>query len=346
MRRKPKSITIFRYKTSKRKKNGRQFHLPFSLSAAYLYPFFLLLFFSFVGFVIIHPPVHKSTSRTLSSQIVNLSPVPPRIASLALLSLHPIPSLTLSPTPLPKPTVTPSQRALVEKASADSGSEKGYCLHVPILLYHHVQPLDIAEQQGHAPLTVDSNYFDEQMGYLAKSGYHTISADELVDALLHHTALPEKSVMVTLDDGYDDNYDYAYQTFKKYQVVGNYMIPTGLLGAKGYMTWSQLQEMAANPLIHIYNHTWSHADLGNSSRETVESEIRRAQEQLETQLGQKHPIFTYPYGSFNSVVIDVLKEQGFVAAFSTIGGTEQCESQIMELRRLHIGNAPMSAYGF
>ncbi len=55
-----------------------------------------------------------------------------------------------------------------------------YCLNVPVLLYHHIQPMRIAASLGHAQLTVGSDYFDMQMAYLVANKYHPISADELV----------------------------------------------------------------------------------------------------------------------------------------------------------------------
>lgn len=243
----------------------------------------------------------------------------------------------------PSPTITPKPTEPVIIPTAQVVND--YCLNVPVLLYHHVQPLSEAKQLGHAQLTVDSGYFDSQMAYLAANGYHSLSADDLSDALINHHGLPAKPVLVTLDDGYDDNFNYAFQILKKYNIAGNFMIPTGLLENKGYMTWNQLKEIAGNSLMHVYNHTWSHSSLAGDAKDKIEYEITTANGQLESNLGKRVRIFTYPYGSYSPVVIGVLREHGFTAAFSTINGTMQCQSFIFELRRTHIGNAPLSAYG-
>ncbi|MBI5122828.1 hypothetical protein HZA75_03130 [Candidatus Roizmanbacteria bacterium] len=55
--------------------------------------------------------------------------------------------------------------------------QNGYCIYVPMLTYHHIQPEAEAKVQGHAQLTVDSGIFDSQMSYLVANGYHTISSD-------------------------------------------------------------------------------------------------------------------------------------------------------------------------
>ncbi len=124
------------------------------------------------------------------------------------------------------------------------------------------------------------------------------------------------------------------------------MISTGLIEKNGYLTWRMLSEMSQNPLIHIYNHTFSHAALGEKTAEEIKYEIITANKQLENNLGIKSKIFTYPYGSYSPQVIDELKEQEFSAALSTDNGIRQCKSYIYTLKRMHIGNAPLSLYGF
>ncbi len=258
-------------------------------------------------------------------------------------TLHPTIAFALKHLNNSLPSVTPSPPQTTTQPVIPAND---YCLHVPVLLYHHIQPLSIAEKLGHGKLTVDSEVFDRQMSYLASSGYITISSDELVNALLNHQQLSPKSVVITLDDGYDDAYSYAFPISKKYNIVMNLMIPSGLLDNNGYMTWQQLKEMASNSLIKVYNHTWSHAALGLATRDKIESEVTTANTQLQSNLGININIFTYPYGSFSPMAILILKDHGFKAAFSTLPGTLQCESFIMTLHRIHIGNALLSSYGF
>ena len=246
-----------------------------------------------------------------------------------------------SPTPAPTATPTPTPQPALEVQDPND-----FCLEAPILIYHHVQPLAEARAQGHAQLTVDSDIFDGQMAYLVASGYNIISVSDVVTALRNHTPLPAKSIVVTLDDGYDDFYNYAFPIAKKYNVKMDFMISSGLIGNPGYMNWGQLKEAAGSPLISIYNHTWSHAALGAVDRNKIEFEINTSQNELQSQLGHPINIFVYPYGSFSPLAIQVLQEHGFVGGISTIGGTRQCLSYIMTLHRTHIGNAPLSAYGF
>ena len=226
----------------------------------------------------------------------------------------------------------------------------GYCLFVPVLMYHHVQPEAVAVQRGQTGLTVDPAYFDQQMNYIATHGYTTITAEQLVLALRNHTGLPAKSIVVTLDDGYQDNFDYAYPIFQKYHLIGNLMVATGLLGGVGnntYYTWDELKQMVGSGLIYTTDHTWSHYSMGSSTPEKDQMEIMTAKQQLESNLGKTQDVFTYPYGTGynNPRVTQELVQDGFLGAYSTIGGAWQCDSYIYALRRIHIGNAPLSSYG-
>lgn len=242
----------------------------------------------------------------------------------------PTPTLTSTPTLIPTPTPVP----LV-----------GYCLNVPVLMYHHIQPDARTQSLGQKALSVDNGEFDLQMGYLVSQGYSIISAKQLVDALTNHTGLPQKSAVITIDDGYSDIYSYAYPILQKYHLIANLMIPTGLMGGSDYLSWSQLEEMVRSGLIFVGDHTWSHYSIARGSLDKIKFEIQTGKQQLRDHTGQNIDLFTYPYGEFNANAISILRSEGFVGAFSEIPGHWQCDSFIMTLHRTRIGNAPLSYYG-
>lgn len=249
-------------------------------------------------------------------------------------------TLLLDPLALLHQTPTPAATQSAAEPAAD------YCVEVPVLMYHHIQPLQVASILGHAPLTVDSTLFENQMMYLKNYGYTALSADDLVSALKHKQQLPKKPIMITIDDGYDDNFTYAYLTAKKLQMVMNFMISTQLIGKPGYMNWDHLREMHANEFARIYNHTATHAPLGYILKNQIQQELTTSKEDFKRELNYTTGIFTYPYGSYTPIAIDVLKEDGFNAAFTTEDGQTHCLSNIMQLKRKRIGNAPMSSYGY
>ncbi|MBI5044375.1 MAG: polysaccharide deacetylase family protein [Candidatus Levybacteria bacterium] len=233
---------------------------------------------------------------------------------------------------------------LIKKVQADIANED-YCITVPVILYHHVQPLYLSSEKQQDTLSVGVEYFDMHMNYLSSQGYVSLTADQLVHALLNREELPSKSIVVTFDDGYEDNYLYAYPILKKYNIKGNFMISTGLIGRKDYMSWDQLIEMSKNSLVKLYNHTVDHVDVGNATPEAIERQITSAQDTLAEETGSDSPIFTYPYGSSSTTTFSVLKKLGFAAAFSTKPGFTQCRSFILDLHRNHVGNLPLSSFG-
>lgn len=249
---------------------------------------------------------------------------------------------TTNITPSPNPSVKPTPVITITQNEVPDNS---YCLRVPVLMYHHIEPIDLAKAEGHAQLTVDSGIFDTQMKYLVDHGYRTISGEELANALINHQAIPGKPIVITLDDGYSDNYNYAFQIAKKYNVVLNLMIPTGLIGNAGYMSWENLKEMVDSGIVNAYDHTWSHYSLPRGDVAKDEMEIMTAKKQLEEHLGKIVTIFAYPYGSSNQTTVDILVKNGFIAAFSTIPSFYQCESYRYALRRTRIGNSNLSSYG-
>lgn len=243
--------------------------------------------------------------------------------------------ISITPSPLPSnsssPTPSPQQYL-------------GYCLQVPVLFYHHVAPYAIAIEKGQTAYTVDNGMFDQHMAYLVNNGYKTITAKQLVDALRTKSQLPQKSVAITIDDGYKDIYEYAFPILRKYNSTANLMISTGLLEGVDYLTWNQLQEMVRSGLISVTNHTWSHYNVGAGPYEKVVSEIQTAKRQLEEH-GIPTDVFTYPYGLFSDDAIAILQQNGYIGAFTTISGQVQCDSFIMTLRRTRIGNSSLINYG-
>jgi hypothetical protein len=244
---------------------------------------------------------------------------------------------------IPTPTPTP--------AAIPTIVYSGYCLHVPVLMYHHTAPWEIAKTKGFTSLDVDNGVFELQMAYLASHGYTTIFAEDLVNALKNHTALPEKSIVVSLDDGYDDVYSYAFPVAKKYGIKLTLFVPTGLLGnvtaTNSYYTWGQLKEMLGSGIVSVGNHTWSHYPMGSKDSEKDSYEVTTAQNELQQYVGKKPITFAYPYGTNAGLtrLYPLLAQNEIQGAFSTFGGTIQCDSFIFSLHRTRIGNVPFPAFG-
>ncbi|MBA3723744.1 MAG: polysaccharide deacetylase family protein [Candidatus Levybacteria bacterium] len=301
-----------------------------------IYGIIVLVLFSLIGLELFKTPF------VMANQLLADNQTPVVFAS----------SILASPTPYAElPLAANVEQSLAEIITSQSASEeanlnKDYCIDVPVVTYHHIQPLEMAEKLGHKVLTVDNQMFENQIKYLSENGYTALDAHDLVYALQTQTPLPEKSIIITIDDGYDDNYTYAFMVAKKYQFIMNFMIPTGLIGKSGYMQWEHLQELKESPYATIYNHTNSHAPLGYITKDNIINEVTTANEQLALHLGLENKIVTYPYGAYDDEAVQTLQELDISAAFSTDNGRTHCLSNIMKLPRMRIGNAPMNFYGF
>lgn len=250
-------------------------------------------------------------------------------------------TVTLSPSPSPIPMSTPKPSPI--PVPLPDPKVYGPCKSVPVLLYHHVQPIKEILEKKLQNISVDSEVFDKQMEYLVSRGYHTLTLQEFFLGLSE--TLLSKPVVLTFDDGYEDFYTYAYPVLKKYNLKATMFLSTGLLDNPGYLNWSQVGEMKGSGLVTFANHTWSHKSLLGISEEAVRSEIATAKVQLEEHGLGPVEFFAYPYGSENQTAEKVLKELGIKGAFTTLPGWQQCAGLPYQFRRNRVGSAPLSSYG-
>lgn len=163
-----------------------------------------------------------------------------------------------------------------------------------------------------------------------QKGYHFISIDDAVKLIQKHYRFPyfyHKNVVFTLDDGYADNYEYAYPIFKKYSV------PFCIYVCKQYVTGEkpagdgenykmlsieQLKLISKDSLCTIGCHTLSHPHLAGLSYEAQKREIEESKKWLEEELGFSIQHFAYPYGDYNKDTISIVKQVEFASAVSVI----------------------------
>ena len=181
MRRRSKPIIIYKAARGRlRHKNSRRTHL--FIPYKYLIPAFCLFLFISISstFIFLTRSNYKDNyGRVLSYTSFNLNqptPIPlksPYISSFIDQYIKIAKPKKSNPVQAPKiKLISDPQHDPVK--NQDIQAEEGFCLNVPVLMYHHVQPISIATQLGHAQLTVDSNIFEQQLGYLAAAGYHSI----------------------------------------------------------------------------------------------------------------------------------------------------------------------------
>ena len=182
---------------------------------------------------------------------------------------------------------------------------------VPVLNYHQINDRD------ENALTVHTDQFEAQMKYLADNGYHTITPEEMIAAWDNGTALPDKPVIITFDDGYADNYRCAFPILQKYNLRGTIFLISDFIGTyPNYLTWAQVDEMQESGLIDFESHTLSHEQLDSTSPEETWNQLDGSKKALEWHLHKEVNFLAYPCGSYDEELQQMVKKAGYKCAFT------------------------------
>lgn len=201
---------------------------------------------------------------------------------------------------------------------------------IPALNYHQINDRD------ENSLTITSHQFIAQMDYLKKSGYHTITAGELADALEKGSPLPEKPILLTFDDGYSDNYHVAYPILKERNMKAIIFIITDYVDQyPNYLTWDNIREMQQNH-IEFGSHTLNHAELTHIPPDDIKKQLVNSKAALEWRLSSPIEFLAYPCGFRNPAIMEQVKAAGYRAAFTVDLGRILPDDNLYELHRIPI----------
>jgi len=201
---------------------------------------------------------------------------------------------------------------------------------VPILMYH-----SIAYEKDN-PVRLPIENLEEQFKYLKDNGYYTITLTDLYNYFMTDTPIPEKSVVLTFDDGYVDNYTAMLPVLKKYNFKATIFVITGAIDkSANYLTSSQLIEMERYG-VDIESHTVSHENLKDISKDKQLETLIKSKEDLEKMLNKKVNFFAYPFGGYTKTSIEAVREAGYTMAITTDGRWASKSDGIFSLHRVYI----------
>jgi peptidoglycan/xylan/chitin deacetylase (PgdA/CDA1 family) len=190
---------------------------------------------------------------------------------------------------------------------------------LPVLFYHFTPP-----------------DFEQQLKYLQGRGYMVIDMDQAM-AGMRGEWLPPKPVVITFDDGFEDQMQAA-EILKQFHMKATFYIIDGgpasnwCIGAgrqyhlesqppegcgDAYLTWDQVRALDRSGLITIGGHTINHPNLAAETRDEQWHEISDGKIQLEKQLGHAVKHFAYPYGSYDSSTVRLVRQAGYKTAVTT-----------------------------
>jgi peptidoglycan/xylan/chitin deacetylase (PgdA/CDA1 family) len=161
---------------------------------------------------------------------------------------------------------------------------------IPILIYHHVIP-----GGGSPVLHVSPGGFEQQLQYLQSNGYQSVSSADLANCLEYGAPLPERPVILSFDDGWENQYQYAFPLLQKYGFTGTFYVVSGYLDHQNFMTTAQLKTMMAAGMV-IGGHSRTHPTLAGLGSTRLHDEVAGSKAWLEDRLGVAIDSFAYPYG--------------------------------------------------
>ena len=199
-----------------------------------------------------------------------------------------------------------------------------------VILAYHSLNTDPEE-----PFAVDPAEFEQQLQYLAAQGYQTVSLEQLFDGWAGRAALPEKPLVITFDDGYEDNLTTALPILQRYGMKATVFVVAGDVGNPGYMNWEQLNAWRTAGG-EIGSHTFRHIMLVNLEPEECRQELARSKETLEKGLGTTVSFLAYPFGSVDFGVVDSMQKTGFRGGCSGVSGINPAGANPYTLRRVNV----------
>lgn len=218
---------------------------------------------------------------------------------------------------------------------------------IPILMYHSVSENLFGKKHPYYQINTSPLMFAKQMKWLKEAGYQTLTLAQLRTSM-DEGCVPDKTVVITFDDGYQDFYIDAFPSLRRYGFTATMFLATGRIQDSparvegvDYMTWREVGELHKEG-IEFGSHTVSHPDLRSLGPEEIDYEVCFSKDTIEDHLGARVRTFAYPFAfpeedrSFTRFLEDLLKNYGFESAVSTVLGRAGCKDERFFLPRLPV----------
>lgn len=213
-------------------------------------------------------------------------------------------------------------------------------LEVPILMYHHVGDLPAKPNATRKDLTVPTKDFEQEVAWLSKQGYNSVSLQNLYLASTGKFTLPKKPIVFSFDDGYQDVFDNAVPILKKYNFTGSFGIitewPGQIQGDNVYASWKTITS-AKNLGMEIVCHSQNHFDGSNPKFDAkyILNNLTGCKNDLKS-FGIENEVLIYPYGHYTKDYINQAQKAGFSFGVTVKQGDRINTSNLMEVPRVRV----------
>jgi len=185
-----------------------------------------------------------------------------------------------------------------------------------ILAYHRINPWYKKDA-----ITVSPRSFKYHMSYLFLKGFRFITLDEYIEQTFH----PSKNAVITFDDGFADNFWFVLEILKKFKITPIIFLTVSYIETDKifsryqnkkkdrFLNWKEVIEMSKNG-VEFGSHTLTHPHLTKIEKEQAERETSNSKKIIEDKIGKEVKFFCYPYGDYNSEIIEIVEKAGYKAA--------------------------------
>jgi glycosyltransferase involved in cell wall biosynthesis len=221
--------------------------------------------------------------------------------------------------------------------------------HLPILMYHRVAP---SGAQATARWRVTPEAFQQQLKYLYDAGYYSVTFKDWHATAQFKKPLPGRAIILTIDDGYMDVFDFAAPLLRKYGSSAYVFFVADRIGQTNLwderfgetlplMGWRQIRKLQEAG-IRFGSHTCTHPMLTSLSNAHVVREAARSVATLTEGLGQPVTSFAYPFGDHDPAIARLLGACGLNYCVTCRSALAECTDPLTMLPRLEVcGDAPL-----
>lgn len=210
----------------------------------------------------------------------------------------------------------------------------------PILTYHHI---DYRDRQW--KLSVSPEAFRKQMEFLKAHQYKVLGLSDYIDRLKHKKYIPKKAVVITFDNGYDNNFIHAFPVLKKLGFPATIFVQVGGINRRSYMTDEDLMILADNG-IEIGSYTIHHGYLPNLGTEAKTKEIYDSKSMLELLIKSPVTLFCYPGGGLDEESRKMVEDAGYEGAVISSSARKIPTKDPYALKRIRISRSADNLFVF
>jgi peptidoglycan/xylan/chitin deacetylase (PgdA/CDA1 family) len=182
--------------------------------------------------------------------------------------------------------------------------------------------------------------FDSQLAELGSGPYTVMPVPEIVAAIREGRELPDRTVGITIDDGYLSIYTEAWPRLRRAGFPFTIFVSTDPIdrGFAGFMSWDQIREMR-DAGVTIGGHTASHLHMPANSVARNEEDVARSNARYEAELGAVPPLFAYPFGEASVRVQRIVQDAGYANAFGQHSGALDTSADPFYMPRFALNEA-------